>query len=139
MCCVYGAFDAEVDEWQLRPLPTLCGRFDPRRLFVVSFGQGASAANVADDALDEMSMDSLSGVRWGGDGVLQPPYKVFGIRPRDIEMVVDDESPAATKGRGDSGGGKTAIDTRLRPIDDGGAIGGDDGDDIEMMLPSERR
>lgn len=66
-CCAYANFDAYADGWKLGPVPTVLGYVDPRRLCVVSYGQGANADNVDAEALS--SMDT-----WPG-AVLHPPYR----------------------------------------------------------------
>ncbi|KAJ1448495.1 hypothetical protein M885DRAFT_538928 [Pelagophyceae sp. CCMP2097] len=64
----YAAFDADADDWELRPIPTVLGFVDSRRFFVVAFGQGASAANVRAD-------DGVSDDSWPGT-ILHRPYAV---------------------------------------------------------------
>lgn len=52
LVCVYRDFNAQADEWELRPAPTLLGWVDPRRLGVLMYGQAATAANLQDDCMD---------------------------------------------------------------------------------------
>jgi hypothetical protein len=47
-CLPYRGFDSE-EEWELRPLPTVLGWIDVRRLCVFSYGQGNTAGNVVFD------------------------------------------------------------------------------------------
>lgn len=42
---VYREFNG-IDDWKLRPIPTVLGWVDPRRFAVITLGQGSSAVNV---------------------------------------------------------------------------------------------
>ena len=101
-CCVYRDFDADRDEWELGALPTVLGRVDMRRFFVVAFGQGAGAANVDDARLHERSLDSL------GSGMIQPPYRLLRVRPADIEPLAQEAAVAALEEGGRRGGRRGA-------------------------------
>ena len=118
-CCVYRDFDADRDEWQLGALPTLLGRVDMRRFFVVAFGQGAGAANVADARLHEHSLDSL------GSGMIQPPYQLLCVRPADIEPLAQEAAVAAVEegGRRRLGGHGVAYAADTVGTDDGACDG----------------
>lgn len=68
--CVYRDFNAQADEWHLRPAPTVLGWVDPRRLGVLMFGQAATACNLDDECMDS----------WPG-AVLHAPVRTTAIIP----------------------------------------------------------
>lgn len=95
-CWAYASFDAHVDGWKLGPVPTLLGYVDPRRLCVVSYGQGANADNV--DVIETCSMDT-----WPG-AILHPPYRYrcrvakslrLGLKACCVDFAFDSSSTAA--------------------------------------------
>lgn len=68
-CCIlliYRDFNG-VDEWELHPIPTIFGWMDPRRLAMITLGQGSTAKNsnflhspIISSAYQEELMDSFT-------------------------------------------------------------------------------
>lgn len=69
-CGVYGDHAVDKDAWTMRPVCTVCGCVDARRLFSLTCGQGSLAKNVTFNASDD-SQDC-----WPG-GIAHPPLKYW--------------------------------------------------------------
>lgn len=86
-CYVYRKFDADADEWELSPIPTLCGSVDPRRFCTFAFGQGADASNIVVDESNQSAYLHID-VRWScALPFLPPPSSSFSQLTAQIRWI----------------------------------------------------
>jgi len=108
---VYRHFDADGDDWDLHPIPTLLGYVDPRRFYTFCLGQGSMASNAFYDA----DMGSMDTIQHGGGGILHPPKSLVIARTMSSDHHHHHHQQQDEEEAGEEDGAKTTSNSGNPP------------------------